>query len=535
LNKEPLEALRENEERLRWALQSAGGGAWDWDLIGGVAWWSPEMYELWGVAPGAPMRLDNSLALVHEQDREDLHRAVEAALARGGEYSSEFRIRHSTRGERWMASHGRIVYDAAGRAVRMLGITLDVTERKQAEQALRQSHEQLEQRVNERTQAVEEARKEAERANAAKSRFLAAASHDLRQPLQSVELYLSVLARLLVEPRHQEICAKIGLSLETMSELLDALLDISRLESGSITPARRDFPLQELLDRIIPDNLQQAEKKGLRLECAVTECRVHSDPALLERVIANFVTNAIRYTHRGRVAIDCQRGVDTVRIAVSDTGIGIPHDAVEQIFEEYYQLGNPMRDRREGLGLGLAIVKHISRLLGHRLEVQSVPGEGSTFTVEVPLAKTGAQPVELHARALPRGSRRPVVLFVDDDPAIVDATTLLLEATGIEVHSALNGDAALALLGGGIRPDIVVCDYRLPGYTGMEVIRRVRKATVDNLPAVLMTGDTSTYDRDAAGLAECTVLHKPVDTDELLALIENLTASPQPLAPAALG
>ncbi len=375
-------------------------------------------------------------------------------------------------------------------------------------------------------QTLEEAKVVAESATVTKTRFLAAASHDLRQPLQSLSLYLAVISRQLDQPKLQEIGGKMGKSLDTMRELLDALLDISKLDGGSITPEKRDLRIRDLLDRIVTDNVQQAENKGLRLECTDEDCIVHSDPALLERVIENFVTNAIRYTEQGVVKIDCQRGDGIARIAISDTGIGIPKDEVDKVFEEYYQLDNPVRDRRKGLGLGLSIVKHIARLLDHPLTVSSMPGEGSTFAVDVPLGTQEVVRSEARAVAhvLPSGGRIPIVLIIDDDPAIVDATTMLLELAGMQAHSALNGDDALAHIEAGIYPDIVVSDYRLPGYNGVEVVKRVRQATASDLPTILMTGDTSAREIEAANLSNCMVLHKPVDTNRLISVIEKLTA-----------
>lgn len=409
--------------------------------------------------------------------------------------------------QRLIQWHSRTLDDSNGQIVGLLCTGYDVTE----------------QVAN--VSALEVSKKEAESATATKSRFLAAASHDLRQPLQSLGLYLSVMTRQLDLPELQEVSGNMRQSLDTMGELLDALLDISKLDGGSITPEKRNVPIQEILDRIVTDNIQQAQEKGLRLECRGEDCVVHSDPGLLERVIENFVTNAIRYTQSGHVSIDYQRRDDNVRVSVRDTGIGIPEDQVDKIFEEYYQLDNSVRDRRKGLGLGLAIVKHIARLLDHPLDVISIPGEGSTFVVDIPLGTTEVVLDEMPVRSnsKPRGDHEPIVLFVDDDPAIVDAMTMLLNVSGFVVYSALHGDEALAHITNGIQPDIVVSDYRLPGYDGVEVVRRVRRATVSNLPIVLMTGDTSPREVDDANLSNCTVLHKPVDTDRLISLIENLT------------
>ena len=363
----------------------------------------------------------------------------------------------------------------------------------------------------------------ANQANLGKSQFLAAASHDLRQPLQSIGLYLSVLDRLLDKAKQKEISDKMHNSLDVMGELLDALLDISKLDSGSITPTKKDFSMPTFLDALVADSESAAQLKGLTFRCSADSCVVHSDPVLLQRIVENFITNAIRYTDTGSVEVRCEEHDGYARIEVKDSGVGIPKEALDTIFEEYFQLDNPARDRRKGLGLGLSIVKHIARLLDHRLSVTSIPGKGSTFAVEVPLGEPIEQAAKAHAPAAApnRIKQEPVVLLIDDDPAIVDATTMLLGSAAIKVYSALSGDEALAHVDGGVRPDIVVSDYRLPGYNGIEVIRRIRKATVNDLPAVLMTGDTSGKEIEAANLVNCTVLYKPIHADQLISLIEN--------------
>lgn len=398
-----------------------------------------------------------------------------------------------------------------------VAIILDITERKQSEQALLESHQMLEQRVIERTAELEEA-------NAGKSRFLAAASHDLRQPLQSMGLYLSVLMQRLNDTAQTDIGEKMRNSLDTMGELLDALLDISKLDGGSVQPDKRDFRLAEILDRIVTDNIQQAREKGLQFDCEDTQLIVHSDSGLLERVLENFVTNAIRYTEHGQVSIICRSSDDVVQISVTDTGVGIPQGDTERVFEEYYQLDNQVRDRRKGLGLGLSIVKHIAKLLDHSILVESELGKGSVFSIKVPLGSPLAVPTDLSTAQHRDNTRRPIVLFVDDDPAIIDATSLLLCSSNIEVFTGLCGDEALAHLANGVRPDMLVSDFRLPGYDGIEVARRVRRTTTDSLPVVIMTGDTSAEKIQAANLSDCTVLKKPVDTDRLIALIESSVA-----------
>jgi PAS domain S-box-containing protein len=373
--------------------------------------------------------------------------------------------------------------------------------------------------------ALSNAKEAAESATLTKSRFLAAASHDLRQPLQSIAIYLSVLQKTLRDKPDTAlgVCAKIDKSLDVMGQLLDALLDISMLDSGSITSKKCDFQLQTLFDQVSADNLPSANEKGLALLVEPTTEVVYTDPSLLQRIIENFVTNAIRYTDKGSVTVHAHRQGDQLQVEVRDTGIGIPETSLDTIFEEYFQLDNPVRDRRKGLGLGLSIVKHISMLLEHPLDVSSVIGEGSSFAVTVPLGQPNAQAKPFAApTAANIYTGEPVILFVDDDPAIVDAMSMMLEIAGIKVKTALDGKAAIAMLEDGFHPDLVVSDYRLPGANGIEVVRRARELGGPGLPIVLMTGDTSSKAIEDARLSDCVVLHKPIDPAHLIESIDAL-------------
>lgn len=415
----------------------------------------------------------------------------------------------------------RLEYESAQVFV---AVILDITERRLAEEALRESNERLEERVIERTVPLQEAKLEAEKANSVKSRFLAAASHDLRQPMQAAMLYLSLLSSRIDEATRHDLANPLRHSLAAMSDLLDALLDFSRFEAGSVVPNPTDFLLADLMERIVSNNRPQAAQKGIALEAGCHDLTVHSDPKLLERVIENFVSNAIRYTERGTVSIDCRPDGDSVVISVKDTGVGIARKDLESIFDEYYQINNPSRDRRKGLGLGLAIARHIARLLDLAFDVQSEPGKGSTFSVVVPRAASlvVVEHVEDMQASTTRPNRQPLVLLVDDDTAIIHASTLLLRSVGIDVHSAQDYDQALARVADGPKPDLLLCDYLLVGNTGIEVVRHVRQAVAEDLPSIILTGDTSQREIEEARLPNCTVVHKPLDADRLLTVVQSM-------------
>jgi PAS domain S-box-containing protein len=411
-----------------------------------------------------------------------------------------------------------------GRVGGMLMFVELITARKNAELALMKSNLELEQRVAERTAELERLKNDATRANTQKSWFVAAASHDLRQPLQASLAYLSVLSRRTERDDLEELCAKARQPLKAMSDILDVLLDIADLESGNVQPQMCDFQLGDLLLRVIANAQNLAEDKGLRLSCVPTDLTVHSDPRLLERVLSNFVTNAIRYTDKGLIGVYCETVGDKVCISVTDTGIGIPPEALSVIFEDHIQLGNPERDRRKGLGLGLSIAKRIADALGHRISVQSELGSGSSFSIELPQSGAAAERIEAEEIAAPApSSERPVVLLIDDDPDVAEAMQMLLQSYQFETYMAHSRDAALAMLESGLNPGLVLCDYRMPGANGIDVIRQVRQALGAEVPAVIMTGDMGLTECPD-NLPKCAVLHKPMDVEDLFSIIGKLAA-----------
>jgi signal transduction histidine kinase len=387
---------------------------------------------------------------------------------------------------------------------------------------LQESYAGLEQKVAERTQ-------ELEAANQTKSRFLAAASHDLRQPMHALGLFVAQLKERIHDAETLHIASQVESSVTALQELLDAILDISRLDAGVVSPNLSPFSVSTLFERLESGFATEARRKGLKFRVVPSRLTVHSDMMLLERILLNLVANAIRYTHRGGVLIGCRRRGSIVRIEVWDTGVGIAPEHQQMIFQEFYQIGNPERDRAQGLGLGLAIVKRLTRLLGYRVKVASQPGKGSVFSVEVP--KGEPQPASvttLTAHVAGDQLREAQVLVVDDDALVQEAMRSLLVQWGCQVAAATTGDEAMAVLAQrGRPPDAILCDYRLPNAeTGIKVIRRLRAAAESEIPAALISGDTAPERLHEAKSNGLPLLHKPVQPAKLRALIEHLVSTP---------
>jgi signal transduction histidine kinase/CheY-like chemotaxis protein len=386
---------------------------------------------------------------------------------------------------------------------------------------LRESYAGLERKVEERTH-------ELAAANQAKSRFLAAASHDLRQPLHALGMFVAQLRGRVTEPEVAALTGKVEAAVTALQQLLDSILDISRLDAGIVSPAPVDFPLAPLLERLAESFAPQAERKGLRLRAVPTRVAVQSDPVLLERVLLNLLANALRYTERGGIVIGCRRRGERVRIEVWDSGTGIAPEHHQAVFQEFYQVGNPERDRQKGLGLGLAIAARVARLLGSRIDMHSRVGRGSVFAIELPRGKAsatraGAPAVRYQADSL----RGALILVVDDDPLVREAMETLFQQWGCEVASAANGDQAVAQARRLVRaPDAIVCDYRLPeGETGIDAIRRLQAAVGADVPAALVTGDTAPERLREAQAGGYALLHKPLQPAKLRALLEHLLAA----------
>jgi signal transduction histidine kinase len=358
-------------------------------------------------------------------------------------------------------------------------------------------------------------------ANRAKTRFLAAASHDLRQPMQAITLLVESLQDRVRDPELHGTVRSIRSSVSTMASLLNAILDISKFDAGTVQPEREHFAFAPVMERLRHAHGEAAAHKGLELRCVPTRAVVETDPVLLFRILSNLVANAVRYTEHGRVLVGCRRRQGGVSIEVWDTGPGIPEAQRREIFREFVQLGNPERDRDQGLGLGLAIVERTAALLGHRLGVRSWPGKGSVFSIDVargdPARVRAAVPLE--AAPLEGCS----VIVVEDQPDVRAAMKVLLEGWGCRVHTAGSGEQArdqLARLG--TAPDMVIADVRLPGTEdGIAVLDFIR-ARYPGTGGVLVSGDIAPEVLRRAQDSGYTLLHKPVRPARLRALMGNL-------------
>ncbi len=397
---------------------------------------------------------------------------------------------------------------------------------------LQQGRDELEQRVALATSELRSKKEEAETATRAKSRFLAAASHDLRQPIHALGMFVARLAQLPHDRETRHLIVNLEASVRAMQDLLDALLDISRLDADAVRVQQQPVPLGPLLEQLRGALLPVAADKGLRLRVRDSGQWVQSDPTLLHRILLNLISNALRYTGHGGVLVGCRRsrGGSHLWIEIWDTGVGIPSEHQHDIFREFYQIGNPERDRSKGLGLGLNIVDRTARLLGHTLQLCSVPGRGTRFRIEVPLAPAGdLQALLAAADPLPLDDVRGLrILVIEDDMHSAQALRGLLDSWGCVVAVVEGLQGALTLVHGGFTPDLVLSDFRLrAGESGMETLLRLRTTLGRPLPACLMSGDTDPELIQSCRDAGLPLLHKPVRPAKLRTLIRRL-ARPQP-------
>jgi two-component system, chemotaxis family, CheB/CheR fusion protein len=381
--------------------------------------------------------------------------------------------------------------------------------------------------------ALEAAEREARLANIAKSRFLAAASHDLRQPLQALSLMRGALERRIREDRKEEaleLVARLDETAAAVSGMLNTLLDINQLEAGTVHAEMVSFPIADLLDRLKDEFTYHAQAQNLALRVVRCGLSIYSDPRLLEQIIRNLLSNALKYTTRGKVLLGCRRRKDVLSIEIWDTGVGIPNEELQTIFDEYHQLDNAAHERSRGLGLGLSIVQRLADLLGHRVRVRSQPGKGTVFAVDIMLPLSSAavhvkdrQP-EIDKTIAEAAQRTGAVLIIEDDPEVCKLLDLLLKDHGCHTATALDGIAALELVAGGkIRPDLIITDYNLPkGLDGLQVVEKLRAQLHRRIPVIVLTGDISTSTLRDIARHECVQLNKPVRLKELTQAVQRL-------------
>jgi two-component system, sensor histidine kinase len=506
---------------MRLITESTNDGIWDWDLETGGVYYSPRWLELVGYLPGElPGHIDTFSKLLHPDDSENATRTiVEYLSGTQPEYRNEFRLRHKDGSWRWIFTHGVALRDATGRAIRFAGTHTDITDR------VREA-ERLEKMVEERTTDLRAARDRAELSATATTEFLATVSHDIRQPLQAMALQLGSLKKEVATPEGKRLLLATERSLGSGMELLDVLLEYIKLDAGALKPRLTTVGIGNLFEDLGNTFALLAAQKGLGLTIVPTRLATQSDPQLLGRILRNLVSNAIKYTARGRILIGCRRHDDRIRLEVWDTGCGIPTDQQRQIFWEFVQLKEAGQSH-SGLGLGLAIVDRLAKLLEHHVEVRSWPGRGSVFAVDVPLdSRPSAAKTKVSVVTIDEPLAAKLIAVIDDNTMVTDAMSSLLQSWGATAVCAQDGDELLRALAGR-RPDAVIADRNLGnGDDGFVVLNRLETQLGGGLPSIILTGDYDVNDQALANSAGRRVLHKPVWDDALLnALVFEISRS----------
>lgn len=522
-----------NERLARWAFASAAGstligGAWAFACLRFLDAEQPLSLItitviLMGICAGSVVNLASYLPSFWAVVGPGMGALIAVLLWHGGAVSNTVAL---------LAAVASVAYFVGARNVHSLlaeSLKLsfeNVALRREAEEKSRLLEATL-QDLKRREVALDAARRSAEQANAAKTRFLAAASHDLRQPMHALGLLLATLAQQVRNAQNARLLGQIESAVDAVESMLNSLLDISKLDAGVVQANVGPVDLAALLERLNNDHQPIARLTANQLRVRPAEgVVVLTDPAMLQRVLANLVSNALRYTANGRVLV-CARGRgDWVRIDVYDTGPGIPPESLDDIFVEFHQLGNPERDRRKGLGLGLAIVKRLASLLDHRIELRSVVGRGSRFSVILPRSAKPSAVVERRAAGAALGTevqgRR--VLVLDDEISVLEAMRHLLESWGCEVVTVATPEEAEAHVASNAAPvDLLIVDYRLRRQaSGIATIARLRKLAGAPIPALVVTGDTAPDRLREVQASGYPLLHKPVTAPRLRAAMQEL-------------
>ena len=540
-------ALRESEERYRNTMDAGLLGIYViQDLV--FKYVNPRMAEMFGYRTTELEGKMGPVELVVPELQERVRNNLKRRAAGEPGIPYEIRCRRKD-GSRFDATVWGKATTFNGKPA-SVGTLADTTPLHNAKRELRSYQRKLEQRVESQTRELKRsnerlkqdiahrkvmerelflAKEAAERASLAKTRFLAAANHDLRQPLQAFSLLINALSLTRTDDTAEQIIRDMRSTLQVMETLLESLLDISKLDAGVFRPDLRSFPVMPLLQELRNQFRVMALEQGTRIRLFPLDKYLYTDPGLLARILQNLVANAVRHTPGGKVLIGCRRSGRCMRIEVWDQGEGIPGDQLEIIFEEFYQLGNPARNRHQGLGLGLAIVKRMADLLGLCLNARSQPNRGSLFSVEVPLGTPGVD-YSRH-RQISVGNMESAgsetLLLVDDDENVRNASVKLLELWGYRVLTAKDAIQALALCKHHSEEiGLVLLDYRLPdNWTGVRLTARIRQLLGRELPAILVTGDTAAKQLQEVYTSGLPLLHKPIDPEVLQQLIKTALVS----------
>jgi len=499
-------AILEREQRLEEALRAGRVMTFDWDVRTGLIQLSQNATEILGLGSKPSISAADMMKQIHLDDRAMVATRLNAAGLNERSHSMTFRfLRPDGRGEVWLERVAVTHFDVAGKPIRINGLTTDITTRKRFEEE------------------ISRAWRSAASADQAKTSFLSAASHDLRQPLQTLRFLQSALEPHLPSGEGRILVGGIARSLDTMSGILSSLLDVNRLEAGDLRPSLSEFAINDVFDSLGADFLDSVADKGLRWRLVRSELTVRSDRGMLEVMLRNLLSNAVRYTDRGTILLGCRRAEDKVRVEVWDSGVGISQDQLPLIFQEYYQGSHGAE--RGGFGLGLAIVRRMGKMLDHRIDVRSGPGRGTRFSIEVPRGEAtrhGAESVQTPRFEL--GNFPGSILVVEDETSVRSALSRLLKKRGIVTTMVGTANEALTQIRRQeIRPDFLICDYNLLGSAnGVDTVKALRTALAWNVPAIVMTGDIRSEVVDLVAAEGISILIKPFPADELLQLITRL-------------
>jgi PAS domain S-box-containing protein len=505
-------AILERERRLEEALRAGGVITFDWDLRIGLIRLSQNAAEILGLGPRQSLSSAEWVKQIHPDDRPSVTTRLNMARPDEHSHSMTFRfLRPDGRGEVWLEQVAVTHFDPSGMPTRINGLTTDVTERMRFEEE------------------ISRAWKSAALADQAKTSFLSAASHDLRQPLQTLRFLQAALEPHLPDGEGRNLVGGIARSLDTMSSILSSLLDVNRLEAGDLRPSKRDFAINEVFDSLAADFLDSVAEKGVRWRLVRSKLLIRSDKGMLEAMLRNLLSNAVRYTDRGTILLGCRRAGDKIRIEVWDSGVGISQDQLPHIFQEYYQGAHGAE--RGGFGLGLAIVRRIGKILEHRIDVRSTPGRGTVFSIEVPRGDSSRDTMErVRTPRFEREDFPDSILVVEDEKNVRASLSRLLKTKGMDAIVVATADDALGRINRQeIRPDLLICDYNLRGSAnGVDTVNALRAALAWNIPAIVMTGDIRSEVVDRVAAHGISVLIKPFQADELLQRITRLYRESSP-------